>query len=69
MTDIPDKCLNCDHTIIQFENVHHGWCKFLVEPVVRCDCFPAHYKVGCVCANVYCVKGNNDEDDEDRKGD
>lgn len=54
--DIPEKCLTCNHTIIQFENVHKGWCKFEYECVVRCDAFPAHYKVGCVAANCHCVK-------------
>lgn len=51
---IPDKCLDCDHTIINLENVHDGWCKYHMETVIRCDCFPAQYKVGCVCAEIYC---------------
>ena len=54
MSDIPEKCLACDHTIVQFENVHKGWGKYQIESVVRCNCFPAHYIVGCVCAEVYC---------------
>lgn len=53
---IPDKCKDCEHTIIQFEEVHKGWLKYEYESVVRCDCFPANYKVGCVSADVYCVK-------------
>ncbi len=53
---IPDKCLDCNHTIIQFEEVHEGWCKYHLDTVVRCDCFPAHYKVGCACAEQYCKK-------------
>lgn len=53
---VPDKCLDCDHTIIQMEEVHDGWCKYHLDCVVRCDCFPAHYKVGCVCADIYCKK-------------
>lgn len=52
----PDKCMDCEHTIIQFENVHKGWCKFEYEPVVRCDCSPTHHIVGCVCAEMYCRK-------------
>ena len=57
----PDKCMDCEHTIIQFENVHKGWCKFEYEPVVRCDCSPVHYKVGCVCAEMYCRKKTEGE--------
>ena len=56
MTNIPEKCLSCDHTIIQFENVHKGWLKYEYEPVVRCDCFPVHYIVGCACAEIYCKR-------------
>ena len=51
---IPDKCLDCDHTIINLEEVHDGWCKYHMETVIRCDCFTAQYKVGCVCAEIYC---------------
>lgn len=54
--NIPDKCLDCNHTIIQLENVHKGWCKYQLESVVRCDCDPVHYKVGCVCAEISCEK-------------
>ena len=53
---IPDKCLDCEHTIIQLENVHQGWCKYQIESVVRCDCSPEQFRVGCVCAEMYCVK-------------
>ena len=53
---IPDKCKDCDHTIIQFENVHKGWCKYEYEAVIRCDRSSAQYKVGCVCAEIYCEK-------------
>lgn len=56
MMKVPEKCLNCDHTIVQFENVHKGYCKYEMETVVRCDCSPAQYKVGCVCAEVHCKK-------------
>lgn len=52
----PEKCIGCKHTIIQLEAVHDGWCKYHIDIVVRCDCFPAHYKVGCVCAEIYCEK-------------
>lgn len=51
---IPDKCLSCEHTIIRLEDVHKGWCKFQMEPVVRCDLSPVKYRVGCVCAEIYC---------------
>lgn len=61
---IPDKCLDCGHTIIQLENVHDGWGKFYLDTVVRCDCFPAHYIVGCVCANLYCRKTQAESEDE-----
>ena len=60
-TSIPDKCLNCNHTIIQLENVHQGWCKYQMESVVRCDCSPGHFRVGCVCAEMYCVKRREHE--------
>ena len=56
MLPIPEKCLDCNHTIIQLENVHQGWLEFQMETVVRCDCGPVYYKVGCVCAEVYCKK-------------
>lgn len=56
MMQIPDKCFDCEHTIVQLEDVHKGWGKYEMEAVVRCDCFPAQYKVGCSCAEVYCVK-------------
>lgn len=56
MMKVPEKCLNCDHTIVQFENVHKGYCKYEMEAVVRCGCSPAQYKAGCVCAEVYCEK-------------
>lgn len=56
MTAVPDKCLDCDHTIIQLEDVNQGWGKYQLEPVIRCDCFPAQYIVGCTSAEVYCEK-------------
>ena len=59
---IPDKCLDCNHTIIQLENVHKGWCKYQLESVVRCDCFPVHYKVGCACAEQYCKKKSQESE-------
>lgn len=52
--NIPDKCYDCNHTIIQLEQVSDGWNKYYMDTVVRCDCFPAHYRVGCVCADIYC---------------
>ena len=58
----PDKCLTCNHTIIQLENVHQGRCQFQLESVIRCDC--SGYRVGCVCAEIYCENkqggGRND---------
>ena len=60
---IPNKCLDCEHTIVQLEDVHKGWCKYEMEPVVRCDCFPVHYKVGCASAEMYCEKEINQEGD------
>ena len=56
MNQIPEKCLDCEHTIVQLENVHQGWGEYRIESVVRCDCFPVHYKVGCVSAEMYCDK-------------
>ena len=56
MCDIPEKCLDCNHSIVMFENVHQGMCKYRLEAVARCDCFPAHYRAGCVSAEVYCEK-------------
>lgn len=53
---VPDKCLTCDHTIMQFEDVHKGWGKYEMETVVRCDCSPGKFRVGCVCAEVYCER-------------
>lgn len=60
MQKIPEKCLDCNHTIIALEDVHLGWCKFQLESVVRCDCFPAHYRVGCTSAEVYCEKNKEE---------
>ena len=54
--NIPEKCETCEHTIMAFENVHKGWCKYQIEEVVRCDCAPYHPKVGCVDAEVTCKK-------------
>lgn len=65
MMKIPDKCLDCSHTIIQLENVNDGWCKYHLDLVVRCDCFPAHYIVGCVCANMYCIKKKAESEDKE----
>lgn len=56
MIEVPEKCLNCEHTIINFENVHIGWCKYEYRTVVRCDCSPVKYIVGCRSAEVYCVR-------------
>ena len=55
MIPVPDKCLNCDHTIVQIEDVHQGWCKYQLETVIRCGCDPLHHRVGCVSAEMYCV--------------
>ena len=60
MSEIPDKCMKCIHGSVMFENVHQGWCNYQLEPVVRCDCSPQKYKVGCVCAEIYCVKEGDD---------
>lgn len=54
--DIPDKCTDCKHAIIAFENVHQGWCMYQLESVVRCDCNPVRYRVGCASADMYCKK-------------
>ena len=59
--NIPEKCFTCNHTIMTFENVHKGWCRYQVEEVVRCDRFPAHYKVGCRCAEQYCDKKGDEK--------
>ena len=56
MNETPEKCLDCTHAVISFEEVHQGWCKFELESVVRCNCHPAKYKVGCVSAEMYCEK-------------
>ena len=53
---VPDKCLECDHTIILLENVHQGWCKYHMETVIRCGRDPLQHRVGCVCAEMYCDK-------------
>ena len=64
MNNIPDKCLNCDQTVIQLENVHKGMNKYQMETVVRCKRSPMEYIVGCVSAEVYCMKrGMKDEKD------
>ena len=52
--NIPEKCQTCEHTIMAFENVHKGWCRFQIEEVVRCDCAPHHPIVGCCDAEVTC---------------
>ena len=56
MTETPKKCLDCKHAIVRFENVHKGWCKFEYESVIRCDCDPCQFRVGCVCAEMNCRK-------------
>ena len=61
----PDKCTNCEHAIVQFEEVHDGWCKFHLDAVVRCDCFPARYIVGCTSAEVYCKKKLKESEDKE----
>lgn len=61
---IPNKCLNCNHTIMAFENVHKGFCRFELEEVIRCDCAPQQYPVGCVSAEVYCRKAEDSNDNE-----
>ena len=68
MEDIPEKCLTCNHTIIQLENVHQGWCKYQIESVVRCDCGPEHYRVGCVSAEQYCERRLKGDDLTGTKG-
>ena len=64
---IPDKCINCKHAITSFESVHQGWGVYEMETVVRCDCFPVRYKVGCACAEVYCKNKKNKKEEEDGK--
>ena len=54
--NIPEKCQTCEHTIMAFENVHKGWCRYQIEEVVRCDCAPYHPIVGCCDAEVTCQK-------------
>lgn len=54
MTNKPEKCLTCNHAVVRLENEHKGMCKFEMEAVVRCDL--SGYKVGCVCAEMYCDK-------------
>ena len=61
---IPDKCKDCEHAIVQLEKVHDGWCKFHLDSVVRCNCFPAHYIVGCTSAEVYCKKKLKEGEDK-----
>lgn len=56
MNETPEKCLDCTHAVIAFESVHQGWCKYQMETVVRCDCNPVRYRVGCACAEMYCEK-------------
>lgn len=51
---IPNKCIGCKHAITELESVHQGWCKYQMEIVVRCDCSQLRYRVGCVCAEMYC---------------
>lgn len=51
---VPDKCLNCEHTIISMENVHQGYLKYQLECVVRCGNDPLNHRVGCCASEVYC---------------
>lgn len=53
---VPEKCMNCKHGVTQFENVHKGWLKYRVEPVMRCECSPTNSIVGCVVAEITCKK-------------
>lgn len=53
----PEKCLNCEHTIIQFENINVGFKNFEYNVIIRCDCFPAEYICGSIAAECYCKKG------------
>lgn len=62
MNNIPDKCLTCEHTTIQLEEVHKGYCKFEMESVVRCD--RSGYRVGCVSADCNCVRNGITNDKE-----
>ena len=61
MVNIPQKCLTCNHTLMKFENVNKGNCEFQYEEVVRCDCSPMKYPVGCVCADIYCERKEQEE--------
>lgn len=59
----PEKCINCEHAFVQFEQVHDGWGIYHLDYVVRCDCFPVHYIVGCSCAEMYCEKNHSGKED------
>lgn len=61
MKQIPKKCETCNHTIMEIEKVHIGWCRYQYEVVVRCDCAPQHYIVGCCCAEQYCRNKRTNE--------
>ena len=58
--NIPDKCINCNHSIAKIENVHKGWMKYQLETVLRCDCSPTHSVVGCVVAEMTCAKNREE---------
>ena len=58
---IPNKCLTCPNATVELENVHKGWLKYQLESVVRCECSPQRFRVGCVCAEVYCDRKGNKE--------
>lgn len=61
MKKIPDKCLDCKHAIIQMEQIpDRKTYKFYMDTVVRCDCFPVHYRVGCSSAEMYCEKNHQE---------
>lgn len=59
MNAIPNKCVECKHAITAIESVHQGWCAYQMEIVVRCDCNPCRFHMGCACADMYCKKGKN----------
>lgn len=63
--NIPEKCLDCDHAIPQLENVHDGYLKFHLDSVVRCDCSPLQFKVGCVCAEMSCIKRKTESENKE----
>lgn len=61
MNAIPNKCIECKHANTALESVHQGWNVYQMEIVVRCDCNPCRFRVGCACADMYCKKGKKND--------